>query len=148
MFIAMSALTARRADRYATVRLAAVWTLVMGCGIAVAALNASTAATLAFLAIAGASSGVLIAPYLPARGDRCPAGSPSRSRSSEPSSTWSGRARASIGPTAGGAVSQAFGDQVAFWLLAAIAVASATWMWLHRGRGDRSNRARASRSRS
>ena len=53
-----------------------------------------------------------------------------------------------IGPTAGGAVSQAFGDQVAFWLLAAIAVASATWMWLRRGRGDRSNRARASRSRS
>ena len=134
MFIAMSALTARRADRYATVRLAAVWTLVMGCGIAVAALNASTAATLAFLAIAGASSGVLIALTYPlgAIGAR-------RGHFSVAvvgallNMVWAGSGL--IGPTAGGAVSQAFGDQVAFWLLAAIAVASATWMWLRRGRG-------------
>jgi predicted MFS family arabinose efflux permease len=133
-FIAMSALTARHADRYATVRLAAVWTLVMGGGIAVAALNASTAATLAFLAIAGASSGVLVALTYPlgAVGAR-------RGHFSVAvvgallNVVWAGSGL--IGPTAGGGVSQAFGDQIAFWLLAAIAVGSAAWMWLRRGRG-------------
>jgi predicted MFS family arabinose efflux permease len=133
-FIGMSALTARRADRYATVHLAAVWTLVMGFGIVVAALSASTAATLVFLMIAGGSSGVLIALTYPlgAIGAR-------RGHFSVAvvgallNMVWAGSGL--IGPTAGGAVAEAFGDQVAFWLLAAIAVGSALWMWFRWGRG-------------
>ena len=133
-FIGMSALTARHAGRYATVRLAAVWTLVMGAGIAVAAFSASTGATLAFLVIAGATSGVLIALTYPlgAIGAR-------RGHFSVAvvgallNMVWAGAGL--IGPAAGGALSQAFGDQVAFWMLAVIAVGSAAWMWLHRDQG-------------
>ena len=53
MFVGASALTARHAERYATMRLSAVWTLAMAAGIALAALSTSTLATLAFLAIGG-----------------------------------------------------------------------------------------------
>ena len=133
-FIGMSALTARHADRYATVRLAAYWTLVMGAGIAVAALNASTAATLVFLTIAGASSGVMIALTYPLGAIGARQGHFSVAVvGALLNMVWAGSGL--IGPTAGGAVSQAFGDQVAFWLLAAIAVGSAAWIWLRRPRG-------------
>jgi MFS family permease len=131
-FIAMSALTARHADRYAPVRLA-LWTLVMGAGIAVAALSASTAATLAFLAITGASSGVLIALTYPLGAAGARKGHFSVAVvGALLNMVWAGSGL--IGPTAGGAVSQAFGDQVAFWLLAVIAVSSAGWIWLGRGK--------------
>ncbi len=132
-FIAMSALTARHADRYATMPLAAVWTLMMGAGIALAALSTSTIGTLAFLAIAGASSGVLIALTYPLGvvGAR-------RGHFSVAvvgvllNMIWAGSGL--IGPAAGGAVSQAFGDRAAFFALTVIAVGSAAWVWLLRDR--------------
>lgn len=132
-FIAMSALTARHADRYATLRLAAAWTLVMGGGIAIAALSTSTAGTFAFLVIAGASSGVLIALTYPlgVLGAR-------RGHFSVAvvgallNMIWAGAGL--IGPTAGGAMSQAFGDRVAFIALTVIAVGGAAWMWVRRSR--------------
>jgi predicted MFS family arabinose efflux permease len=133
-FVTMSVLTARHADRYATVRVAAAWTLAMGAGIAVAALTSSTRGTLAFLAIAGASSGVLIALTYPlgVLGAR-------RGHFSVAlvgallNMVWA--ISGLVGPAAGGVVTQAFGDQTAFLGLTVVAVGSAAWMWLRRGRG-------------
>jgi predicted MFS family arabinose efflux permease len=132
-FVTMSALTARQAERYATVRVSAIWTLVTGAGIAIAAASTSVPATLAFLAISGAASGVLIALTYPLGviGAR-------RGRFSVAvvgallNMVWAGAGL--VGPTVGGGISQAFGDQAAFLILALIAVASAGWMWLRRDR--------------
>jgi predicted MFS family arabinose efflux permease len=132
-FLAMSALTARHADRYATVRLATGWTLAMAAGIVVAALSSSTTATLAFLVIGGATSGVLIALTFPLGVIGARRGGFSVAVVGvllNMAVAGSGL----IGPAAGGALSQAFDDQVAFWMLAVIAVGSAAWMWLHLGR--------------
>lgn len=132
-FIGMSALTARHADRYATIRIAAVWTLAMGAGIAVAALTSSTPGTLAFLAIGGASSGVLIAITYPLGVIGARRGHFSVAVvGALLNMVWAGSGL--IGPAAGGAVSQAFGDQAAFFLLTLIAAGSAAWMWLRRDR--------------
>jgi MFS transporter, ACDE family, multidrug resistance protein len=130
-FVAMSAVTARHADRYATVRVAAVWTLVMGGAIALAAMSDASLATLAFLVVAGGSSGVLIALTYPlgVLGAR-------RGHFSVAvvgallNMVWAGAGL--VGPAAGGAVSQAFGDRAAFFLLTVIAVGSSAWMWLRR----------------
>jgi predicted MFS family arabinose efflux permease len=133
-FVAMSALTARHADRYATVRIAAVWTLAMGAGIAIAAVSTSTVGTLAFLVIAGASSGVLIALTYPLGVAAAQRGQFSVALvGALLNMVWAGSGL--IGPTAGGAVSQAFGDRAAFFILAVIAVGAATWMWLRRAEG-------------
>jgi len=133
-FVGMSALTARHAERYASMRVAAVWTTVMSAGIAVAALSSSIPATMLFLGIGGASSGVLIALTYPLGviGAR-------RGRFSVAivgallNMVWAGSGL--IGPAAGGAVAGSLGDQVAFVLLAGIAIGSAAWMWIRRDRG-------------
>ena len=135
-FVTMSVFTARHADRYASTRVAAAWTLAMGAGIAVAALTTSTRGTLAFLAIAGASSGVLIALTFPlgVLGAR-------RGHFSVAlvgallNMVWA--VSGLIGPATGGAVTQAFGDQAAFFALTVVAVGSAAWMWLRRDRRSR-----------
>lgn len=132
-FVGMSALTARRAERYATMRVSAAWTVVMSAGIAVGALSSSTPATMLFLAIAGAASGVLIALTYPLGviGAR-------RGRFSVAvvgallNMVWAGSGL--IGPAAGGAVSGSLGDRAAFVLLTAIAAGSAAWMWHYRDR--------------
>ncbi|MEP7060381.1 MAG: MFS transporter [Actinomycetota bacterium] len=135
-FVAMSALTARHADRYATIRVAAVWTLVMGGGIAMAAVSTSTAGTLSFLVIAGASSGVLIALTYPLGVVGAKRGHFSVAVvGALLNMVWAGAGL--IGPTAGGAVSQAFGDRAAFLALTVIAVGSASWMWLRRAEAAR-----------
>jgi MFS family permease len=132
-FIAMSALTARHADRYATMRLAAVWTLMMGASITLAALSTSTIGTLVFLAIAGASSGVLIALTYPLGVVGARRGHFSVAVvGALLNMIWAGAGL--IGPAAGGAATQAFGDRVAFLALTVIAVGSAAWMWLRRDR--------------
>jgi predicted MFS family arabinose efflux permease len=135
-FVTMSVFTARHADRYASTRVAAAWTLAMGAGIAVAALTTSTRGTLAFLAIAGASSGVLIALTFPlgVLGAR-------RGHFSVAlvgallNMVWA--VSGLIGPATGGVVTQAFGDQAAFFALTVVAVGSAAWMWLRRDRRSR-----------
>jgi MFS family permease len=130
-FVAMSALTARRADRYITIPLAAAWMFVMCGGIAIAALSTSTVATLAFLFIAGASSGVLIAMTFPLGAIGAKRGHFSVAVvGALLNMIWAGSGL--VGPTAGGALSQAFGDRAAFLVLAVIALGSALWMWRHR----------------
>jgi predicted MFS family arabinose efflux permease len=130
-FVAMSALTARHADRYATVRVAAVWTLAMGAGIAIAAVSTSTVGTLAFLVVAGASSGVLVALTFPLGVIGAQRGHFSVALvGALLNMVWAGCGL--VGPTAGGAVSQAFGDRAAFFVLAVVAVGSAAWMWIRR----------------
>lgn len=135
MFVGASALTARHAERYATIRISAVWTLAMAAGIAVAAFSTSTPATLMFLAIGGAASGVLIALTYPLGASGAARGAYSVAVvGAILNMVWA--AAGLIGPAAGGAVSEALGDQAAFLILTVIAIASATWMWLRRDRGE------------
>lgn len=134
MFVGASALTARHAERYATIRIAAAWTLAMGGGIVIAAIGTSTATTLVFLALAGVSSGVLIALTYPLGAAGAARGNYSIAVvGAILNMVWA--AAGLIGPAAGGAVSEALGDQAAFFVLTVIAVASAGWMWLRRNRG-------------
>ena len=132
-FVGMSALTARRAERYATMRVCAVWTVVMSAGIAVAALSTSTPATMLFLAIGGASSGVLIALTYPLGVIGARRGHFSVAVvGALLNMVWAGSGL--IGPAAGGAVSGSLGDRAAFFLLTVIAAGSAAWMWRYRDR--------------
>jgi predicted MFS family arabinose efflux permease len=134
MFVGASALTARHAERYATIRLSAAWTLAMAAGIAVGASSTSTTATLVFLAIAGSTSGVLIALTYPLGVTGAERGHFSVAVvGAILNMVWAGAGL--VGPAAGGAVSEALGDQAAFLILGVIAVASAAWMWLRRDRG-------------
>lgn len=134
MFVGASALTARHAERYATIRISAVWTLAMAAGIAIAAASTSTGATLAFLTVAGASSGVLIALTYPLGATGAARGHYSVAVvGAILNMVWAGAGL--IGPAAGGALSETLGDQAAFFALAVIAVVSAAWMWLRRDRG-------------
>jgi predicted MFS family arabinose efflux permease len=133
-FVGASALTARHAERYATIRLSAVWTLAMAAGIAIATVGSSTAATFAFLVIGGASSGVLIALTYPLGVTGARRGHFSVAVvGALLNMVWAGAGL--VGPAAGGAVSEALGDQAAFLALATIAVGAAAWMWLRRDRG-------------
>ena len=134
MFVGASALTARHAERYATIRMSAVWTLSMAAGVAVAALSTSTAATMTFLAIAGAASGVLIALTYPLGASGAARGHFSVAVVGAILNMVLAAAGL-VGPAAGGAVSETLGDQVAFFVLTVIALASAAWMWLRRDRG-------------
>ncbi len=132
-FIAMSALTARHAERYANLRLAAAWTVAMAAGLAIAAVSSSTLATLAFLAVAGATSGVLVALTYPLGAVGARRGHFSVAIvGTVLNMVWA--ASGLVGPAAGGALSQAFGDRAAFAGLAFIAVAAGAWMWLRRDR--------------
>ncbi len=134
-FVGASAVTARHAERYATVRIAAVWTLGMAGGIAVAVFSRDTWATLTFLAIAGGSSGVLIALTYPLGVIGARRGHFSVAVvGALLNMAWAGAGL--IGPTAGGALSETLGDQAAFLVLALVAVAGAAWMWLRRDRGS------------
>lgn len=134
-FVAASALTARRAERYATIRISAVWTIVMAAGIALAVASRGTPATLAFLAVAGGSSGVLIALTYPLGVIGARRGHFSIAVvGALLNMVWA--AAGLIGPAAGGSVSEALGDQAAFLILTVIAVGSAFWMWLRRDRGS------------
>ncbi len=133
-FVGASALTARQAEKYATIRISAVWTILMAAGIAIAAASTSTAATLGFLAVAGGSSGVLIALTYPLGVIGARRGHFSIAVvGALLNMVWAGAGL--IGPAAGGAVSEALGDQAAFLILTLVAVGSAYWMWLRRDLG-------------
>jgi predicted MFS family arabinose efflux permease len=133
IFVTMSALTARHAERYATTRISAAWTLVTGAAIAIAAASTSVPATLAFLVICGGASGVLIALTYPLGVIGARRGHFSVAIvGALLNMVWAGAGL--VGPTVGGGLAQEFGDQTAFLAIAVIAVVSAGWMWTRRDR--------------
>jgi MFS family permease len=136
VFIATSAITARRADRYATMRIASFWTFLLGLGVVIAAVGVSVPATLVFLIVAGVTSGVMIALTYPLG----VVGAQERGYSVAVvgallNMVWAGAGI--IGPIASGAMAGSIDDRVAFGALAALAIAASVWMWVRRDRASR-----------
>jgi predicted MFS family arabinose efflux permease len=132
LFLVASAVTSARAERYATVRVAAVWTAGFAVSIALGALGEGPGPTLVFLAAMGATTGVLVAITYPlgavgaARG-----GFNVAVVGALLTLVWAGAGL--VGPTLGAAASEHLSDGVWFLALAVFGLASAGWMWLRRG---------------
>lgn len=133
VFVGASMVTAQKADRYATVRIAAAWTALCGAGLVIAAVSQEEPATLAFLIVAGITSGVMIALTYPlgVLGAR-QGGYSVAVVGSLLNTTWAGAGV--VGPTVGGMIRGSGGDRVAFGALAALGIVSAAWMWVRRDR--------------
>jgi MFS transporter, ACDE family, multidrug resistance protein len=61
VFVVASALTSARAERYATIRISAVWTAVFGACVLIAVTGVTPLPTVAFLVTMGLTTGVLVA---------------------------------------------------------------------------------------
>jgi MFS family permease len=130
-FLVASAVVSARAERYATVRVAAVWTAVFAAGILIAGIGEGSAPTLVFLAAMGATTGVLVALTYPlgavgaARG-----GFNVAIVGALLTLVWAGAGL--LGPTVGAGTAERIGDRTWFVGLAVFGLASAAWMWLRR----------------
>jgi MFS family permease len=132
VFAGASAIAARGADRYATIRYSAVWTTLMAIGLGLGAVVATASATFAFLLVMGVTSGMMIAVTYPlgAVGAR-EGGFSVAVVGALLNMVWAGSGI--LGPSIGGSVSSAIGDTAVFLMLAAVALACAGWMWIRRG---------------
>ena len=133
LFIGSSALTARAADRYATLRLASVWTFVFAAGIAIAAVGTSVLATLVFLSVIGVATGVMISLTYPLGAIGARAGGFSVAVvGALLNMVWA--ASGIVGPTGGGSLAGTFDDRVPYAVLAILGVVAGAWMWARRER--------------
>ena len=132
-FAVASVLTARVAQRAATVRVAAIWTLLLGAGLSIVAAEAGVPATLVFLVIAGATSGVMISLTYPLGVTGASQGGFSVAVvGALLNMVWA--TSGILGPLSGGVVMQNVGDRPAFLALATISFAASWWMWARRDR--------------
>jgi MFS family permease len=131
LFAASSALTARRADRYATIRTSALWTAALAAGLVIVIVSSSVIATVVFLLAMGVTSGVMVALTYPlgAIGAR-QGGFSVAVVGALLNIVWA--ISGIIGPIFGGSVSGSAGDRVVFGALAVIGVVAAAWMWWRR----------------
>jgi MFS family permease len=134
VFIVSSALAARHADRYATVRLAAIWTVWLAAGLLIPAASTSVAASIAFLLAGGITSGVMIALTYPLGVIGAKQGGFSVAVVGVLLNVMWALAGL-FGPTVGGAIAGSSNDRIAFAFLAIVAAATAAWMWARRDRG-------------
>jgi len=132
VFAGSSAVAARGADRYATIRFSATWTTAMAVGLGIGALVATAPATFVFLLAMGVTSGMMIAVTYPlgAVGAR-EGGFSVAVVGALLNIVWA--ASGILGPSIGGSVSGAIGDTAVFLLLAAVSLVCAGWMWARRG---------------
>ncbi len=131
LFVLSSALTARGADRYATIRTSAMWTAVFGAGILIAVVWSSALATIVFLLVMGVSTGVMIALTYPLGAVGASEGGFSVAVvGALLNIVWA--ISGIVGPTLGGSISEGSSDQVVFGALAVIGLAGAAWMWRRR----------------
>ena len=131
LFAVSSALTARGADRYATIRTSAIWTAVFGVGTLIAVVWSSAPGTIVFLLVMGVSTGVMIALTYPLGAVGASEGGFSVAVvGALLNIVWA--ISGIVGPSLGGSISEAAGDQVVFGALALIGLAGAAWMWRRR----------------
>jgi ACDE family multidrug resistance protein len=131
VFAATSALTARGADRYVTIRVAAKWCVAFGVGLTIAAFFVSVGATIVFLLVMGITTGVMIALTYPLGAVGARRGGFSVAVvGALLNMVWAGSGI--IGPTLGGALAQQISDQATFGLLAVFGFGAAWFMWSRR----------------
>jgi MFS family permease len=128
LFAGSSWVTARRAERHATVRFAAAWSTVFGLGLVFAAIATSASATIVFLCVMGVTTGAMIAITYPLGAVGAKTGGFSVAVvGALLNMVWAGSGI--LGPGAGGALAGSVGDTIVFVGLAVIGLASAWWMW-------------------
>jgi predicted MFS family arabinose efflux permease len=131
VFLASSAVTSARADRWATVRVATTWMAAFAVSVLVAVIGVGAVPTISFLLAAGLTTGVLIALTYPLGATGATHGGFSVAVvGALINIVWAGSGL--LGPIVGGAVAQAIGDRLWFVGLAAGAVVAAAWMWRRR----------------
>jgi MFS family permease len=142
VFAGASAVAARGADRNATIRYSAAWTIAMAVGLGLGGLVATAPATFAFLLVMGVTSGMMIAVTYPlgAVGAR-EGGFSVAVVGALLNMVWA--ASGILGPSIGGSLSGAIGDTAVFVMLAAVSLACAAWMWTRRKERVPSRRAEA-----
>jgi len=134
VFVVSSAITSGRAERYATVRLSAVWTAVFAIGVLIAVLGTGPAPTVAFLLSMGLTTGVLVALTFPLGvAGASEGGFNVAVVGALLNLCWA--VSGLVGPTIAGTAAQLVDDRVWFLALAAFAVAAAGWMWRRRNGG-------------
>jgi predicted MFS family arabinose efflux permease len=132
VFLASSAVTSARAERWATVRIATIWMAAFAASVLVAVTGVGAVPTISFLLAAALTTGVLIALTYPLGATGAAQGGFSVAVvGALINIVWAGSGL--IGPIVGGAVAQAIGDRLWFVGLAGGALASAAWMWRRRG---------------
>ena len=142
LYAAVSWWVARRAERLATLGIAALSTAALAGSLLVVVLSGSTAAAVLFLLLAGAISAVMIALTFPI-GVAGPRHIPVAVVGGLLNVAWASSGL--LGPPLAGASAEAFGDQPTFLILLLLMAAAAGWMFLarRRNRGDRAAATRA-----
>jgi MFS family permease len=131
VFVVASAVTSRRAERYATIRLSAVWTAAFAVCVLVAVAGAGPTPTIAFLLAMGVTTGVLVSLTYPlgvvgaAQG-----GFNIAVVGALLNLCWA--VSGLVGPSIAGAAAQLLDDRVWFLALAAGGAVAAGWMWRRR----------------
>ena len=133
LFVGSSAIASARAERHASVRAAATWSLLYSACVLLGALGDGAVATGVFLAAVGVTTGVMISLTFPIG----VLGAKERGFNVAVvgallTLVWA--VSGLIGPALGGAVAQRLGDQRWFLLLAIFGLATALWMWARRDR--------------
>jgi MFS family permease len=133
LFLIASAITSARAERYATARIAAVWTAVFAGAIVLGAIGDGTGTTLVFLVAMGATTGVLVALTYPLGAVGAERGGFSVAVvGALLTLVWAGAGL--VGPTLGASASEHLSEAVWWLALAALGLAAAAWMWIRRDR--------------
>ena len=131
VFVVASALTSAHAERYATIRISAVWTAVFGACVLIAVTGVTPLPTVAFLVTMGLTTGVLVALTYPLGVAGAAQGGFSVAVvGALINLVWA--TSGLLGPTIGGAAAQLVDDRLWFAGLAACGFGSAWWMWRRR----------------
>jgi predicted MFS family arabinose efflux permease len=131
VFLVVSALTSRRADRYATIRLSAAWTAVFAACVLIAVLGVTPAPTIVFLMAMGLTTGVIVTLTFPLGvAGAAHGGFNVAVVAALLNLCWA--VSGLLGPMIGGAAAQVIDDRVWFLGLAVCGFAVAGWMWRRR----------------
>jgi MFS transporter, ACDE family, multidrug resistance protein len=131
LYAAVSWWVARRAERAATLGIAAASTAALAASLGVVVVSASVEATVAFLLLAGIVTAVMIAITFPV-GVRGPQHVPVALIGGLLNVAWA--VAGLLGPPLAGAAAEAFGDRTTFSILAVFTTSVALWMFTTRRR--------------
>jgi MFS family permease len=131
VFVVASAVTSARAERYATIRLSAVWTAAFAACVLIAIVGTSPAPTIAFLLAMGLTTGILVALTYPLGVAGAAHGAFNVAVvGALINLVWA--VSGLLGPTVGGTAAQLADDRVWFLGLAVCGFGAAAWMWRRR----------------
>jgi MFS family permease len=131
VFVITSAVTSRRAERYATIRVAAGWTGLFAVCVLIAVLGTTPGPTIAFLLAMGVTTGVLVALTYPLGVAGAAEGGFSVAVvGALINLVWA--VSGIVGPMIGATAAQFIDDRVWFLALAVFGFGASAWMWRRR----------------